>query len=313
LKWKNESLESRNLVGFFSIAFGWSWLYWSLFIFQIIKLPPGIGTPNVNLKDMLVYIPIVVFSPYGPTFAAFLLTYINEGAEATRELWRKCWNWNIPVKWLVIIFLWYPMINLIYRLGSAFIYNVPQPRPEWLVNPLMILLPFIASIINGGFSEEVGWRGYAMPRLQSRFNAVQSSLILGFMEGLWHTPLVFWPGDPRFGMSILLLILWQMIATFHRTWIFNNTGGSIFAAIMLHATGNTASWLVQFNLPYIEWFPRTRFVSPILIIVNIVIILLVIMVFGAETMTRKNELTNQPPYTLYSKIDSLSSNTLLST
>ena len=82
--WKTEEFEADNLVKFFIIAFGLTWLYWSLFILQIIKLPPGIGTPNVSLTEILVYIPIVVFSPYGPTFAAFLLTYINEGKNAAK-------------------------------------------------------------------------------------------------------------------------------------------------------------------------------------------------------------------------------------
>jgi len=291
MEWKTKNLEPRNLLGFFAIAFGWTWLYWSLFIFQIIKLPPGIGTPNVNLKELLVYIPIVVFSPYGPTFAAFILTYLNEGKEATKELWRKSWNRNVATKWLLITFLWYPAVNLLYRLLSAIIYNIPQPPlPS---NPLIILIPFIASIINGGLSEEVGWRGYALPRLQSRFNAVQSSLILGLMEGLWHVPLVFWIGDPRYGMSIPLLIIWQTIATFQRTWIYNNTDGSIFTAIMFHATGNTAGYMIPFNLPNINWLPRTKFVTPFLITTNIAITTALILVYGAKTMTRKTTKNNQ--------------------
>ena len=289
MEWKKENLEPRNLLAFFGVAFCWTWLYWALFIFQIIKLPPGIGTPNVNLNDILVYVPVVVFSPYGPTFAAFILTYINEGVEATKELWKKCWIRNVSLKWLLVTFLWYPIINLVFRVIAATIYNIPQPRPEWLSNPLIILFPFIASIINGGLSEEVGWRGYAMPRLQARFNAVQSSIILGFIEGLWHVPLVFWAGDPRYGMSIPILIIWQMIATFHRTWIFNSTGGSIFSAIAFHAVDNTASYVVQFNLPYIEWLPKTKFVSPFLLTLNLVVIFGLILIFGAETMSRRNE------------------------
>ena len=287
---KKENFEPRNLVGFFAFAFCWTWLYWSLFIFQIIKLPPGIGTPNVNLKDILIYAPIVVFSPYGPTFAAFILTYLIEGKEATQTLWRKCWNKNVPYKWLLITFLWYPAINLLYRLLSAIIYNIPQPQlPS---NPLIILIPFIASIINGGLSEEVGWRGYALPRLQSRFNATQSSLILGFMEGLWHVPLVFWIGDPRYGMSITLLIIWQMIATFYRTWIYNNTNGSIFTAIMFHATGNTAGYAITYNPANINWLPNSKFVTPFIIITNIAIITALILGYGTKTMTRKTTVNN---------------------
>lgn len=281
-KWRTEKIEGRNLFYFFLIAFGWTWLYWSLFIFQIIKLPTGIGTPNVNPRDILFYVPVVIFSPYGPTFAAFILTYMNEGREAARELWNRSWDREAPIRWLLITILWYPLIYLLLRLLSGLVFRVPQPQLQWSGNPLILLIPFIASILNGGLSEEIGWRGYALPRLQSRFNAVQSSFILGFMEGLWHVPLVFWIGDPRYGMSIPLLIIWQMIATFHRTWIFNNTGGSVFAAILFHAIGNTASDISPFNLPLIPWLPRTKFVSPTLLIINILIIAALVLVYGKD-------------------------------
>ena len=274
-------------MGFFGIAFGWTWLYWSLFIFQIIKLPSGIGTPNVTLKEILVYVPIVVFSPFGPTFGAFILTYINEGKEAVRELWRRSWNRDVPSKWILATFLWYPSLNILYRLISALAFNINQPQPQWLSNPLTIIIPFLASILNGGLSEEIGWRGYALPRLQARFNAVESSLILGFMEGLWHVPLVFWVGDSRYGMSITLLIVWQMITTFYRTWIFNNTDGSILTAMLFHAMGNTAGHIIPYNLARIEWLPNTKVVTPFLLTINILVIISLVLIFGAETMSLK--------------------------
>jgi membrane protease YdiL (CAAX protease family) len=286
MEWRKHSLEPKNLVAFFGIAFGWTWLYWSLFIFQIIKLPAGIGTPNVSLSEILVYVPIVIFSPYGPTFAAFILTYLNEGKASAKELWKQSWNRNVQVKWLIVVFLWYPALNLLYRLISTLAFNVPQPSLQWLSSPITIIIPFIASILNGGLSEEIGWRGYALPRLQARFNAVDSSIILGFMEGLWHVPLVFWVGDSRYGMSIPLLILWQMIATFNRTWIFNNTGGSIFAAILFHAMGNTAGYIITFNLARIEWLPATKFVSPFLLILSVMVVIGLVLVFGYKTMSR---------------------------
>ena len=286
MSWKADSFDGKNLVWFFIIAFGWTWLYWSIFILQIVKMPEGMGTPNVNLKEFLFFVPVVVFSPYGPTIAAFVLTYLNEGKQAAKAFWKKSWDRNIPGKWLLVTFLFNPVVCLLYR-GISVLGGVQQPQPVWLGNPLLIVLPFLASVINGGLSEEIGWRGYALPRLQARYNAVQSSVILGFLEGLWHVPLVFWVGDDRFGMSIPVLILWQMTATFYRTWIFNNTNGSIFASIMFHAMGNTSSWLVPFNLMAITWLPRTKYVPPFLLFVNAVIIVVILMIFGTEDMIRK--------------------------
>lgn len=287
--WKSREYEFENLVKFFLISFGWTWLYWSMFIFQLVTLPEGMGTPNVNLREALLFIPIVVFSPYGPTFAAFILTYLNEGREATRNLWRRTWDTNIPRKWLITTILFQPAVLLFYRIISA-IGGVSQPQPQWLSNPLMVLIPFIASMINGGLSEEIGWRGYALPRLQARYSAFWSSVILGFLEGLWHVPLIFWVGDARYGMSIPLLILWQMMATFYRSWIFNNTGGSIFAAVLFHAIGNTAGYVVPINLYVISWLPRTKYVSPFLLIVNVVLIVILLAVYGTEEMIYKKQL-----------------------
>lgn len=113
------------------------------------------------------------------------------------------------------------------------------------------------------------------------------------MEGLWHVPLVFWVGDLRYGMSIPLLIIWQMIATFYRTWIYNNTEGSIFAAIMFHATGNTAGYVITYNPANIALLPKTKFVTPFIIITNITIITALLLVYGTKTMTRKTSKNNE--------------------
>ena len=96
-------------------------------------------------------------------------------------------------------------------------------------------------------------------------------------------------------MSIPLLIMWQMIATFYRTWIYNNTDGSIFTAIMFHATGNTVGYIIPYNLLNILWLTRTKFVTPFLIITHIAIIMALILVYGTETMTRKTTKTNVDP------------------
>lgn len=288
--WKTESLEPRNLALFFIIAFAWSWALWSPFILNILQLPEGTGTSSVNLVELARVLPIILVSPFGPTIAAFVMSYLENGREGVRSLWRRFRYGFFSRKWFIILVFFYPALFLLQRLSSAIIFNVNQPTPVWAGNPLIILAPLIASILHGGLSEEFGWRGYALPRLQSRYNATQSSIILGLLEGLWHVPLVFWVGDARFGMSIPLLILWQMIATFYRTWIFNNTDGSILAAVLFHAMGNTASDIAPINLPVIPWLPRFKFVSPYILFVFTGVVLLILGFYGYKDMRKYDKM-----------------------
>jgi membrane protease YdiL (CAAX protease family) len=214
------------------------------------------------------------------------MSYRSDGREGVKQLWNSFRNSKISRTWLFITLAFYPCIFLLLRLSSAIIFNVNQTTPIWINNPFIILVPFIASILHGGLSEEFGWRGYALPRLQSRFNATQASIILGFLEGLWHVPLVFWVGDARYGMSIPLLIIWQMIATFYRTWIYNNTDGSVLAAVLFHAMGNTASDIAPINLPSFSWLPKYKFVPPYLLIVFTAIVFLILGLYGYKDMKR---------------------------
>ena len=248
-RFKKDDWQPRNLVWFTLIAFGWTWFWWALFIFGIIRMPAGIGTPDVDLGTAGPILLIVILSPFGPTIAGLVLTAFTEGKAGLIGLWQRFWNRNLSWKWLLVILLFFPLKNLILRYCAQFFAGVPQRPFEWLDQPWIILAPFIASILNGGLSEEFGWRGYALPRLQARWNALTAALVLGLIEGCWHIPLVFMPGDERFGMLIPVLVFSYFATGILRTWVFNNTGGSILAAVLFHAAGNTAGWAVPVNVP----------------------------------------------------------------
>lgn len=284
--WKANRLELRDLVFFFLISFAWTWAFWSLFIYNILELPAGTGTSSMTLREMGVVLPIILVSPFGPTIAAFVMSYIRGGKNEIRKTLKRFNYKDVSRNWLITTIMVYPLIFLFVRLSSAILFQVSQPTPIWYGNPLIILPPFIASLLHGGLSEEIGWRGYALPRLQSRFNATTSSVILGFIEGLWHVPLVFWLGDSRYGMSIPLLVLWQMIATFYRTWIYNNTDGSLLAAVLFHAMGNTASDISPVNVPSLEWLPRVQFVPPYLFFVFSFFLGAILIIYGYKDMRR---------------------------
>ena len=95
---------------------------------------------------------------------------------------------------------------------------------------------FLPLLILGPLSEEIGWRGYALERLQTRWNALTSSLIVGLVWALWHLPLFLIVGTSQHELDIPFMgFLIQMTASsILYTWLYNNTQQSLWSAILLH-------------------------------------------------------------------------------
>jgi len=130
---------------------------------------------------------LLAFGIAGPTWAALLVTRLSLGQEDRRDLARRFLMWRVSWRWYLValgmpLFL-AMMTAMFYTIagGSGFVIEF------W---PLVGLVPqLLWSIVLGGpLEEELGWRGFAFPRLQTRTNALESSLIIGVVWGLWHTP-----------------------------------------------------------------------------------------------------------------------------
>jgi len=149
---KSQSLEPTNLLLFFIIAFGWTLLLGSLFMFGVLEMPPDMGTPGVDLSSAGFTIIIIFLLPFGPTISSFLITAKTKGREGVRALWKRFWNRKISLRWVLIIFLFYPGFYLLVRYSALFLAQTQQPTLAWLSTPWIILAPFLASILHGGLS-----------------------------------------------------------------------------------------------------------------------------------------------------------------
>jgi membrane protease YdiL (CAAX protease family) len=237
-------------------------------------MPIGVGTPEMDLGTAGPILLLLALTPYGPTMGAFFITALREGRPGVRALWKRFWNRRLTLKWLAVSLLLFPFLrlvtNLVGRLSGSDLPLLAHPSEPWVAS-----IAFVASIINGGLSEEFGWRGYALPRLQAKWNALTSSLILGVIEGLWHAPLLLMPGQ-RHENSVLELVFWMTLTIILRTWIFNNTDGSVLAAVLAHAMGNTASDIVYCCASLSHLY-----------IVFTVAVALVVLVFGPNNLRRE--------------------------
>jgi uncharacterized protein len=96
----------------------------------------------------------------------------------------------------------------------------------------------------GPFFEEIGWRGFALPRLQRLYGPLVGTLILGALWGLWHLPLFLIPSwDTPHGspLDIALFVIWAVSIAILFTWVFNNTKGSVLLVILAHGSINSAA------------------------------------------------------------------------
>lgn len=189
---------------------------------------------------------LLLFSfAFGPTVAGILVTALFKGKVGLANLWKKLTKVRIPGRWILLIFA-IPLVWNLIALGIGFAANGFQPIEFDFLVPLTLAVPlFLYMLIFTGLAEEIGWRGYALPELQTKYTAEKSSWILGIFWGLWHIPSVMLvqhlQGEltPPAAISLLFgltlgIVGWTIVIT----WIYNNTK-SLFWIVILHALSNT--------------------------------------------------------------------------
>ena len=174
-------------VLFFAITFSWTWLFW--------MAAALIGQP----VDSAVTIFLIGVGGVGPAGSAIVLTLRDGDKVRRRDFWQRLVDVRrIRLKWAAIIFLAVPLTSLLavwtrtVFTGQAYAFE--QAR-TLLSNPIGLPMLVLTTFFFGPLPEEPGWRGYALDRLQSRWNAVIASLVLATVWALWHLPLFFIPGS----------------------------------------------------------------------------------------------------------------------
>ena len=97
---------------------------------------------------------------------------------------------------------------------------------------------FVYGIVLFGLTEELAWRGFALPRMQAMLPALTSSLLLGAIWGVWHTPTFLLPSEGDSALPYPGFLLWVLAQSVLTTWIFNRTGGSVLLAAIFHAASD---------------------------------------------------------------------------
>ena len=231
-------LIRHPLVSFFVLAYALAWLAWSPWYLS----QSGIGLLPYDGGDVSLYVNVVALV-VGPTLSAFVVTGLTEGREGARRLLRRTVLWRVGFRWYLFVLLGIPAIMLVSAvvMPGALLSFKASAVPSTLV--LYVVAGLFFLFAGGPVFEEIGWRGFALPRLQRLHGPLIGSLILGTLWALWHLPLFLIPKwDTPHGslLDVALFVVWCVALTIVFTWVFNNTKGSVLLTILAHGSVNMA-------------------------------------------------------------------------
>ena len=226
-------MRRHPLFFFFLLAYAISW---SLFIPYVLA-EWGILQGNYTL--------FYIFHTFGPTLAAIIMTAVIAGRSGLHELRQRIRQWRAPWQWYLFILLGIPalvLLGIVVQPGALAGFH--DLTPLLLVSyPILYVVTFFGG---GPLGEEIGWRGFALPRMQANYGPLWGTLSLGILWTCWHLSdfltaskgggagtgfTIFLTNFPIFTLAVVSLAIIM-------TWIYNHTGGSIFIAILAHASVN---------------------------------------------------------------------------
>jgi membrane protease YdiL (CAAX protease family) len=203
-------VKGRPLLTFFVLAFAISW---SASIAYILGVFPS---------------PILAC---GPFLAAIIVAALVDGRPGVKALLLRLVQWRVGLVWYLVALLLPITVNLA-AVGLNIFLGAPTPSVAQLggwFNLITMLAVFMVMPLAGPFGEELGWRGFALVRLQARYTALAASLILALPILAWHAPMFIFNGIP---LGNVLQILASVIVF---TWLFNATKGSVLLVMLAHA------------------------------------------------------------------------------
>jgi membrane protease YdiL (CAAX protease family) len=222
---KHLSVPGKSSL-FITLAYLFSWLVWM----------PGVLFTR-GLIGKVPWLPLFALGTCGPLVAALWCIWRTDGRAGVKDWLKKgfsrlfSWSW-----WAFIVlgpFLVPTLVWVIYRLSGGDPYSLPVFQNPWNVLPAILLMVTI-----GGGQEEYGWRGYLLPRLDSRWKPWQADLFLIVVHSLWHLPLFFISATAQSTYPFWVFLVFGSGLTMIINRVYRSTGGSLLAAILFHGMVN---------------------------------------------------------------------------
>ena len=221
----------RQSIVFFVLTYAVTWSMW--FAWAELTSPA---------RWFLFYLGV-----FAPALVALGLTWKEKGEPGVRALLARIFRWEVNARWYLFAIGYIATIKLLAAVAHR---AIAGEWPRFGEEPLLLMVAaiMISTWVQAG--EELGWRGYALPRLSARFGLGAASAIVGILWASWHLPLFFNPaGGDTYGQSFPLYLLQVTAVSVAMAWLYWRTDGSLLLVMLFHAAVNNTKDIVPSAVP----------------------------------------------------------------
>jgi len=220
-------------MGFFLLTFALSWT-----CFGALAVLARSGSMGVAGYALL------LAGTFAPSIVAVWLTYRERGSTGVTALLERILRWQVGARWYLFAVALFPAVKLAVAITYC-VLTGGWPRfgnesPAIILVAMAVSTPFQAG-------EEVGWRGYALPRMAGRLGFGLASVVLGAVWGLWHLPLFFVPGED-YGQPFFVFTMGTTALSVAIAWLYVNTKESLLLTMLMHSAVNQTVGIVPDTL-----------------------------------------------------------------
>jgi CAAX protease family protein len=224
-----------GLLRFFFLTYAVSWACF------ITAVAISTGGGSVVSPFSIIRVSFLLLGAFAPSLVALGITARESGIPGMQALLRRMLAWSVPARWYVFAVSYMVAIKLtvavVHRVMAG---SWPRFGDEaWYVIVAAIV---ISAPVQAG--EEIGWRGYALPRLAARLGYARASVLLGVIWAIWHLPAFYVPGVDKYGQSFPTWVLGVVALSVAITWLYAHTKGSLLLCMLMHSAVNQTLGIV---------------------------------------------------------------------
>lgn len=229
-----EPSRRRSLILFFVLTYAWAWAFW----LPVVRGTVPLGSAAASL--------LVLTGTFAPSIVALALTARRSGRRGVGALIARIAASGVGARWFVFAALF----TVVLKLSAAAVHRLAFGAwPRFGDVPLAII-PFailLSTPVQAG--EELGWRGFALPRLGASIGLPAAGILIGMIWATWHLPLFFLRGADTFGQSFPVYFLQVTAISVTMTWLYAHAKGSLLPVMLLHAAVNNSKDIVPSAAP----------------------------------------------------------------
>lgn len=226
----DDGRHTSSLRRFFRVAFG---ITWGVGLLALVVVRQRPGAPATTS-------PLLFLAGWGPSIAGLACAARDGGRVGVGRLLACARPRRATLAWYPAVLVGYPLLAL----SCAWATGAHPPSIDRTHLPLLLATSLLAD--TGPLGEELGWRGFALPRLLARTGPWRAALLLGVAWTTWHLPTFFVAALPQSRLSIPLFTLSTVALSCAMTGLYRRSGGGLDLMILLHLVDNVCGTCLGF-------------------------------------------------------------------